>query len=113
MKLKKLFNLFAVIALTGSLFLAYGCEKDDDEYGNVLVINATGYTIITDVRWGDMEPNEQRTVADGEETLYERVPAGDIEIWGKIDLEGYTWEKEEYNLKPNIQYNFTWTPPSD
>ncbi len=106
------FIIFSAFAF-GLLIAFSACEKDDEDTGTVVVLNETGYTIITDVRWGDMSVNDERLVSDGDQTTYEDVPAGEIEIWGKVDQEGYVWASFDHTLEPGQNYNFTWNPPDN
>ncbi len=106
-------RVLMLAAAFGLFFVFAGCEKDEEDFGTVVVINETGFSIITDVRWGEMEENDLRVINDGDQTTYESIPAGDISLWGQIDEEGFGWASYDATLEPDQTLNFTWNPPAD
>jgi len=109
------------IFATGALFTVSGCTEDPiiescqrDKVGTVTVKNSTGYTIYTDVTWGDYVDNYEKRLSNGSSYKYNNVAAsghpesysGRIEIWASFD--GDDWYYEYENLTPCENLTFTW-----
>ena len=81
-------------------------ECETLSYGFVKVVNNTGSDVWVDVTWGDVSINDERQISDGEDTTYDEIPAGSIEIW--VSFDGNDWYYEYYTLEVCENLKFTW-----
>ena len=105
--MKTIIFIFAIFL--SSLFV--NCTKpvkcEVDNTGSVKVINQAGIPIVVDVTWGSYTYNDERTIYNGEYTMYSNVPAGTVEVWGSPDF-GANWEYDYLSVSSCSTSKFTW-----
>ena len=114
--------LFVLALFCGMLFTLTSCEPppppipECEKYheGTVTVENSTGYSIWTDVTWGNVVENYEKLLYNGNSYKYTQVPAsghpdsngGTIEIW--VSFDGQDWSFNYENLSPCENMTYTW-----
>lgn len=106
-----------LLTLVLGLFVVFAfnsCEKppppkpdcEINNYGNVEILNSTGYDMWVDVTWGDIIENDERNVRKNYSTTYNKIPAGTIKIWGSFDRNN--WTPKSVYLTSCENMTFTW-----
>jgi len=110
-RIKFIFTLWVV--LMGAVFIIQSCETEPpippcerDNVGTVTVKNSTGYSIWTDVTWGNVTENYEKRVSNGSSTKYSNIPAGSIEIW--VSFDGSDWVFNYEHLSACEDMTYTW-----
>ena len=107
-------NYFIIAYATNNIGTSFGKEESFTtlsecealSYGSVSVKNSTGYNIYVDITWGAYLLNDERLLADGENTIYDEVPAGSIKIWVLFDGTDWLYENETLSVCEDMTY--TW-----
>lgn len=96
------------------IFAFNSCNKEDpkpdceiNDYGSVKVTNKTGYSLWVDVTWGNVIENDERKISNNASTVYNKIPAGNVEIWGAFSTNDWTYEVEHLTACEDM--TFTWT----
>ena len=110
-KIKLLFGTWLIMMM--GVFLIQSCKVEPpipacerDNVGTVDVKNNTGYSIWTDVTWGNVVENYEKRLSNGSHYKYTQVPAGSIEIW--VSFDGSDWSFNYENLSACEDMTFTW-----
>ena len=110
-RIKFIFSLWLVLMM--GVFIIQSCETEPildpcerDQVGTVTVKNSTGYSIWTDVTWGNVVENYEKRVSNGSSTKYSNVPAGSIEIW--VSFDGSDWAFNYEHLSACEDMTYTW-----
>ena len=110
-RIKFIFTLWLV--LMGAVLVIESCETEPpippcerDRVGTVTVKNNTGYSIWTDVTWGNVVENYEKRLYNGNSYKYTNVPAGTVEIW--VSFDGDDWYFEYENLSSCEDMTYTW-----
>ena len=115
MKRRKTFSLLLVFALFfGVLAFFTSCEDpipprpdcEINQYGSVIVKNATGYLVTVDVTWGSISTNYEKMLYNNDSYKYSHVPAGGIEIWISFGDNDWAWNNEYLSACEDMTY--TW-----
>lgn len=109
--MKSIFLAFAVLIMPALLTIS--CETtpvrdqcEIDNVGTTKVVNSTGYSIWTDVTWGNYTTNYEKFLKNGGSYKYLDVPAGSIEIW--VSFDGDDWYYNYENLSACENLTYTW-----
>jgi hypothetical protein len=103
--------LIVLVMLVGIQMVMTSCEEvqeacERDNVGTVTVVNETGYSIYTDVTWGDYNTNYEKMLYDNGSYKYSNVQAGSIEIW--ITFDGEDWSYNYENLSACEDMTYRW-----